>query len=769
MSPSKRGSWGEAGEAATGRSGLSRPARKMVARLLGGIPGLGARRTIAAPAIASDPQPGAIVGHCDGPGPDAPLVRHGFLIVHGWALAQAGVEEIQVLVDGQHRPSLSYGGRRPDVAAALPQFGDSVRCGFSGRVAVDGLPAGEHTLVLQVRSRDGGCIELTRRFRMPGETRPDPEGLDAEYLEWLARRVPSGTELESMRAEGERLAYRPIVSLIVPVGETSEDAVRTTAESVLAQNYGGWELWLADGASTPEHLRLFLDRLAERDPRIKVCHRTEDRGIAERSNAGLALAGGEFIGLIDPGDSLAASALFEVVYALNEAPDTDLIYTDEDKLDATGTVRWDPFFKPDWSPDLLLLTNYVGHLSVYRRTLVQAIGGFRPEYEGSQDYDLVLRFTERTGRIIHLASVLYSRRTIGGSLTGGEPVEGRAEDAARRAIADAIRRRGVAASVEPGWAPGRWRVRDTLQGRPAVTLVIPSGGKMEHLRPCLESVLERSTYANLRLLVIDNSEGTAVAKLCQDLGRNDSRLSCRRHRVVPFNYPTQNNFAMTLVDTPYVVLLNDDVTLITPDWVESMLEHAQRPEVGVVGAKLLFPDRSFQHAGVILGPYETCGHPFRLFPEDHPGHHDLPHLVRNCSAVTFACVMMRRSVYDEVGGLDERNLAVAFNDVDMCLRIGECGYRVVYTPHAVLFHHESATKDALDNPGESEYLRRRWGAVVARDPYYNANLSRRADDYSLNLEPAAPPVWTKGRSRLDEAHEEPSRPRTTGSLSAKPA
>ena len=247
-------------------------------------------------------------------------------------------------------------------------------------------------------------------------------------------------------------------------------------------------------------------------------------------------------------------------------------------------------------------------------------------------------------------------------------------------------------------------------------------------------MLERSTYPNLHVLVTDDSDGTAVADLCRDLGRRDPRLKYRRFRLEPFNYSAINNAAVSVVDTPYVVLLNDDITVITPDWVEAMLEHAQRPEVGVVGALLLYPDRSLQHAGVIMGPYQNCGHAFRHFSENDPGYFSFARIIRNCSAVTFACAMMRRSVFDEVGGLDAENLAVAYNDVDMCLRIRERGYRVVYTPYAVLFHHESATRNMHSNPGEAEYMQRRWAGVIRHDPFYNPNLTREADDYSLNFD-----------------------------------
>ena len=536
------------------------------------------------------------------PGPDPVSIGPGHLRVRGWALSKAGIEDVRVFIDGLPREGVAYGAVRFDVEAVHPEFPNAHHSGFVGKIDLEGLAEGEHSLVVRVRSRDGCEMELIRSFRLDPHARPDRWDLNAEYPVWLARRTPSESDLARMRIEGENLPYRPVISLVVPVYNTPEEYLSLMVDSVMAQTYDKWELCLADDASTAPHVRPFLDRLARRDPRVKVAHLPRNQGISAASNAALALATGEFIGLLDHDDVLAPSALFEVVRALNDAPATDLIYSDEDKVDDTGEERWDPFFKPDWSPDLLLSMNYVCHFGVYRRSLVEAIGGFRPEYDGSQDYDLVLRFTERTDRIVHLPSILYSWRAIPGSAARDMMAKPYALDAARRAIDDALRRRGVAGRVEPGYSLGQWRVRYDLRGQPAVTLVIPAGGNMKCLQPCLESVLERSTYSNLHVLVTDDSDGTAVADLCRALGRRDPRLRYRRFRLKPFNYSAINNSAVSLVDTPYVVLLNDDITVITPDWVEAMLEHAQRPEVGVVGAKLLYPDRSLQHAGVILGP-----------------------------------------------------------------------------------------------------------------------------------------------------------------------
>jgi GT2 family glycosyltransferase len=310
----------------------------------------------------------------------------------------------------------------------------------------------------------------------------------------------------------------------------------------------------------------------------------------------------------------------------------------------------------------------------------------------------------------------------------------KANHAARRAVEAALERRQIRGKVEPGVFAGRWRVRYDIQDTPGVTIVLPTGGRLEYLGPCLKHLLENTSYPNLTVLVIDNSEGTAVANFCRPLQERHPNLKYREFRLRPFNYPAINNYAVRFVETPYVVLLNDDITVVTSDWIETMLSHAQRPEVGIVGAKLLFPDGTLQHAGVTLGVYDNSGHAFKYLPNNRPGYFWLPHVTRNTSAVTFACVMMRRSVYDEVGGLDDVNLRVAFNDVDMCLKVRERGYWIVYTPDAVLYHYESVTKKVLVEPGEVDHMRRKWSKVIKHDPFYNPNLTRKAEDYSLNLE-----------------------------------
>jgi GT2 family glycosyltransferase len=690
-----------------------------------------------------------IVAFCDRPNPSKPPLVRERLHVKGWALATTGVRIVELFIDGKLRGQILHGSLRPDVAASHPQYPDSEHSGISGVVPIGDLADGEHAAVLRITANDGAQLELPSRFSVAPVSSGQGEvpDINAEYPDWLRQRSPSPADLDWLRAEAEKFAYRPTISLAVPVYNTAEDLLTAMVESVVAQTYSKWELCLANDASTAPHVRPFLERWAARDRRIKITTLAKNQGIAGATNAALTLAKGEFVGLLDSDDVLMPYALHETVRVLNEAPGTDLVYSDEDKMDEKGQLRWDPFFKPDWSPDLLLSMNYICHFGVYRRSIIEELGGFRAAFNGSQDYDLVLRFTERTNKIVHVPSILYCWRAIQGSGATDSMAKPYAVETAGRAVADALKRRGVAGRVERGFATGRWRVRYEIKGQPGVTIVLATGGKMQFLEPCLKDLLTRTSYANLQILVVDNSEGSTVAALCQQLGARHKNLQYREFRLKPFNYPAINNFAVRSVETPYIVLMNDDMTVITPDWVEAMLEHAQRPEVGIVGPKLLYPDEAIQHAGVILGPYQNSGHAFKHFPANDPGYFDLAQVIRNCSAITFACAMMRRALYDEVGGLDEKNLRVAFNDVDMCLRVRERGYWNVYTPHAVLYHLESVTKKVTVEPGELEFMQRRWAHVIQHDPFYNPNLTRKGEDYTLNLEEDAGPL-VGGLARL---------------------
>jgi GT2 family glycosyltransferase len=379
--------------------------------------------------------------------------------------------------------------------------------------------------------------------------------------------------------------------------------------------------------------------------------------------------------------------------------------------------------------------NYLGPLVLFERDAALATGGLRDDLPGAEISDLALRVTDSSANVLHVPHVLAS--TIESAPGPGEAWHAANwTDADRQARQDALARRGINGQVEPGLHPGTWRVRYAMPEPPGVTAVIPTGGNLQLLRPCLEDLLERTDYPRLEILLVDNSNGEQVAALVAELAPRYPQLRRIEETRKPFNYSALINAALPHVTTPYLLMLNDDISVIEPDWLRAMMEHAQRPEVGIVGAKLLYPDDTIQHAGVILGPFGGSVHVFKRMQGDDPGYFDLPNVVRNCTAVTFACAVIDRTVFDTIGGLDADNLPVAFNDTDFCLRAREAGFAVIYTPHATLYHHESVTKTVIAHPHEIAFLRNRWGHVIDHDPSYNPNLTRQAEDARLRMEPS---------------------------------
>jgi glycosyltransferase involved in cell wall biosynthesis len=521
--------------------------------------------------------------------------------------------------------------------------------------------------------------------------------------------------------------YQPKISIVMPVYNTEETWLRQAIESVRKQIYPNWELCICDDGSTVRHVSKVIAEYSRQDERIRVLRSPQNRGISAASNGALSLATGEFIGFLDHDDELTLDALCEVVKLFNEQPDLDFIYTDEDKLTVDGR-RVEPFFKPDWSPDLLLSMNYITHFAVVRRSVVQAIGGLTEGLDGSQDHDLFLRLSEKTQRIGHVAKPLYSWRKIPGSAASDIQAKPYAHVAGRHALQEHLNRRGIAGEVVDGLTPFRYRVRYQIAGQPLVSIIIPIRDRVELLKRCLESIEEKTTYRHFEIIIVDNQseESETLAYL--------ARLP---YTVVPmpgpFNYSQLNNVGAAHTRGEFLLFLNNDIEIISGEWLEALLEHAQRKEVGAVGAKLLYPNRTIQHAGVVLGHGGVAGHAFWYLPEDFTGYFDFPQIIRNCSAVTAACMMMRKSVFAEVEGFDE-NIKVAFNDIDLCLRVREKGYVIIYTPYAVLYHLESATRKSLHPVADEEYVRRRWGRVIdAGDPYYSPHLSLKSFDFSLRV------------------------------------
>jgi GT2 family glycosyltransferase len=557
------------------------------------------------------------------------------------------------------------------------------------------------------------------------------------------------TDLARLRDEASNFGYRPLISILLTAFDVEREWLERGLDSVLSQVYPRWELYIC-GDPTEKRTREVLDRYERLDERIKVTYLEGETGVSGSLNATLSRARGEFVGLLDQGGELAPDGLFEVVKLLQDHPEADLIYSDADEIDDEGN-RSNPHFKPGWSPDLLLSGNYVSHLSVYRRSLLEEIGGFREGFDGCQDYDLVLRATERTGEIHHISKVLYHRRA--GLLASPDGRKSRVLESARRALSDALERRGLEGSVEDGHLPYRFRVRLKIKGEPKVSVIIPTRDNVAFLRRCLESIERLTTYRNYELLIIDNN-----SRYRQTLEYFDS-IS---HRVVPFrepfNYSRINNFAVSHAEGEYVLLLNDDTEVISGGWLEAMLEHAQRPEVGAVGARLLYPDGRIQHAGVIVGvgsPWEpgVAMHSHHFYSSDSPGYAGALMTTTNYSAVTAACMLLRKSLFEEIGGLPE-NLPVQFNDVDLCLRIRERGYYIVYTPYAELYHHESVSRGHFSGDrSENLYMRERWGEVMDRDPYYNPNFSRGYGDFNLRADLLRPKAV---RQELDQTQGPPA-------------
>lgn len=598
------------------------------------------------------------------------------------------------------------------------------------------------------RARERGVLSALSSVR----TTLAAPAIQDDYLRWVAQH---DTLLEddrtAIRRHVEQLPRRPLLSVVVPAYDTDEGALREALDSVLAQLYPAWELCVVDDASPDPHVWQVLQEYAARDQRVNVQRRAKNGGIAAATNDAIAAVEGEYVVLLDHDDVLPAHALYMVALEVLAHPDTDLVYSDEDKLDAQGR-RTEPNFKPDFNYELLLGQNMVSHLGVYRTSLLRQVGGMRPGVDGSQDHDLALRVVAASSpdRIRHIPYVLYHWRQFSGSGTFSSANAGRAAAASRAAVQAHLEQLGEPAQVEPHplvptWNRVIWPLPDPP---PEVTVVIPTRDRVALLRTAVQGALEHTDYPALRIVVVDNdSTESATLDFLEQLS-DDPRVVVLR-RPGPFNFSALNNEAVRATDSPLVLLLNNDIVIREPGWLREMVSLVLRPGVGAVGAKLLYGDGRVQHGGVLLGILGVANHAHLLFPQDSPGYFGRLALLQEVSAVTGACLLTRREVYEAVGGLDEVNLRVAFNDVDFCLRVREAGHRVLWTPHAVLTHLESVSRGD-DTKGErlerfereTAYMKRTWGRILRADPAYNPNLSISATDFSLAEAPRRIRPWT---------------------------
>ncbi|MEA4806031.1 glycosyltransferase family 2 protein [Acetobacterium wieringae] len=557
-------------------------------------------------------------------------------------------------------------------------------------------------------------------------------------------------------AEISGFSYKPKVSIVMPVYNVEEQWLRACVDSVLNQYYENWELCIADDNSTDAHIKPLLEEFKMLDSRIKVVYREENGHISEASNSALAIATGEFVGLLDNDDTLAEFALYEVVKLLNEHPEADLIYSDEDKL-SEDNKRSQPFFKTDWAPDILLATNYICHFGVYRKTIIDEIGGFRKGYEGAQDYDLVLRFTEKTNQIFHIQKILYHWRMISNSTAVNPDSKGYAFEAGLKSLEDALDRRGIKGTVSHGAFPGVYNIEYEIVNAGLVSVIIPTRDNAADLKACIDSIYEKTIYENFEIIVADNgSEKEDTFKLFEYYTRKYPQQFKVVRIDIPFNFSKINNLAVKESKGEYLLFLNNDITVITKGWMKRMVSYAQQEHVGAVGAKLYYPDNTIQHAGVLLGMGGVAGHGHVGFPRGDYGYFGKLVTTNNYTSVTAACMMVKREDFDRVNGFEEK-LTVAFNDVDFCLKLYEAGKFNVWLHDVELYHYESKSRGAEDTyskykrfNSEIKYMKDHWLNYIKNDPYYNRNLTRVDGNYAICVDIVG---YVKGKTIEDEENE----------------
>ena len=568
-------------------------------------------------------------------------------------------------------------------------------------------------------------IRLHERF--------EPE--EVPYGPWYRAYIPTEETLETQRKQ--KFDYSPLISIAVPAYQTPVEFLRQMIESLIVQTYSNWELCIVNASPDNEEMQKVLAEYSAGDSRVRFCNLKENLGIAENTNRAFAMAKGEFVGLLDHDDLLAPNALYEIVKILQDHPQADALYTDEDKVTTELDEHFQPHLKPDFNLDLLRSNNYICHFFVVRKSIVEKAGGFRKEFDGAQDYDFIFRCTENAGEVLHVSEILYHWRTHKASTADNPASKMYAFEAGKRAIEAHLERTGTKGEVSHTQDLGFYRVKYPVQGKPLVSVIIPNKDEKETLQTCLEMLEKNTGYQNFEIIIVENNSTTdEIFRYYKELSRNRKIHLLRWGKE--FNYSAINNFAVAHAKGEYLLFLNNDVKSINPDWLEEMLGVCQRPEVGGVGAKLIYPDNTIQHAGCVIGMGGIAGHMFVDMPADRTGYLHKASLLQDMSAVTAACLLMKKEVFEQAGGFTEE-LAVAFNDMDLCLKVRKNGYLIVYDPYAKLYHMESKTRGAEDSKEkvrrfqtEIEYMRCHWIDILKNgDPCYNKNLSLTKWNYSL--------------------------------------
>ena len=615
----------------------------------------------------------------------------------------------------------------------------------------------------RVVRRDGlaGLTDALRRLHQQTyaaqDARTPAVAPAAVYRDWIAQYdTLTDDDRARIRAHIDAMPVKPLISVVLPVYDPKPKFLDAAIKSVRCQLYPHWELCVADDASTRAKVRAVLERHRSRDARIKVVRRETNGHICRATNSALELVRGEFVALLDHDDVLAEHALYWIAAELEQHPDADVIYSDSDLIDDSGE-RSAPYFKSDFNLELMLGHNMVSHLGVYRRSLVERVGGMRVGLEGSQDYDLLLRTfaASRPGRVRHIPAVLYHWRRSDDAPSYSATSLDRCIRAAHRAIDDFLRARDIAADVVPAPQARQFQriVYRLPDPAPKVSVIIPTRQRADLLGPCVDSLLTLTDYPSIEIVIVDNdSDDPQALALLGDLAKRPG-IRVIRHPG-PFNFSAINNRAVAATDGTVLALLNNDVAITQPDWLREMVARALQPDVGAVGAKLFYPNGTIQHAGIVtgLGADRIAGHPYVEAPRDTGGSFGDLVLAREVSAVTAACMVMRRSVFVEAGGFDEANLPVAYNDVDLCLRLRERGYRNILTPFAEMVHRGSASRGADELPAqrerlrsEIEHMRRRWGDALLHDPCFSPNFSLDSAVPDFARPPRVSKPWMRAR------------------------
>ena len=681
-------------------------------------------------------------------------------ILTGWSAA--GEETAcKVIVDGTEVSTEVHWKYRKDVVDVIPELSSDAKCGFE--IYVPDKGGSKLTLKLSADGRESTYVATLDKIRH-GENGQDTANIFQKTLRYWKNYGLKNTikkvcqklsgqrdygnyedflkkygvkEEELARQRQEVFENGPCFSIAVPLYQTKEKYLREMIESVQAQTYTNWELCLADGSGREHSLQPVVGEYIAKDKRIKYCLLDSNEGIAGNTNEALKMADGDFVVLTDHDDLLSPEALYQCAKAVQKEPQTDVIYSDEDKVDMSGKKFFEPHFKSDYNIDLLCTMNYICHLFVVRKDVMERAGLFESCYDGAQDHDFILRCTEKAEHIVHIPKVLYHWRCHAQSTSENPESKLYAFENGCKAVKAHYDRIGIPAEVEQGPFYGMYRTHYLWKEQPLVSILIPNKDHVTDLKKCMDSIEEKSTYRNFEFIIVENNstEEETFAYYKEIEKRDNVRVLYYKE---DFNYSRINNFGAKEANGEYVLLLNNDTEMIEPDSIKEMLDVCMRPDVGIVGAKLIFEDNTIQHAGVIIGFGGVAGHAFIGQDRDDNGYFSRIISVQDLSAVTAACLMVRRSVFDEVEGLNEE-FKVAFNDIDFCLKVRKAGYLVVYNPYAQFYHYESKSRGQEDSADkvarfqqETGLFGERWGELLEHgDPYYNPNLTLDKADFSL--------------------------------------